>query len=545
MFELGTQINQNKKTNPAIFVTANLQGNRHYTSEASLYLIEKIFTNKKMLDSLTYYIVPCANPDAADLYFQNPYYSSNTNATPVNDDLDEQTDEDGYEDLNKDGLITMMRVKNPEGKWVVSDKDKRLMKKANAEKGERGVYHIYTEGIDNDLDGQYNEDLLGGNTIYSNFPHRFEHFKRPNSLFPLSETETYSIVKFIYNHSDIIMTITFGETNFCKQIPKTAKKGKINYNKIKLSKEQAENIKQDPNKKYTYKELLDLVKNYFGNEEVHTRWGYSFKKYTQYLPDDEAVEFLNEDIDNYKFIKSEYEKYQKSKNINEKRIKPNQAKNGSFELWSYFQLGIHTYSLDFWSLPIQKNDTSNKKVEKKKIEEKSFEENYLAYIDKYKLKEKYIEWKPFKHNQLGNVEIGGFVVGYDLNPPYQMLDSVFEQKIPWVFQLISYIPTIKFLKYETKKLGTNIYRLQVWVSNNSPLPYPTTMGILNQTPPPIVVGFKDDIELIDGLKNTPIQYINGNSVQKINWIIKTKSNKEITLKLNSDNCGNDELKIKF
>lgn len=82
-------------------------------------------------------------------------------------------DEDGPEDLNGDGYITLMRVKDPEGNYIIDPKEPRLMRLADPKKGEKGMYKIYSEGLDNDDDGQINEDPLGGVEINRNFPHDF------------------------------------------------------------------------------------------------------------------------------------------------------------------------------------------------------------------------------------------------------------------------------------------------------------------------------------------------------------------------------------
>jgi hypothetical protein len=77
-----------------------------------------------------------------------------------NDDLDDQEDEDGANDLDGNGFITQMRVKDPQGTWIPVPGDPGLLKKANTQKGDKGIYKLYTEGTDDDGDGKYNEDGL-------------------------------------------------------------------------------------------------------------------------------------------------------------------------------------------------------------------------------------------------------------------------------------------------------------------------------------------------------------------------------------------------
>jgi len=47
-------------------------------------------------------------------------------------------DEDGPQDLNKDGFITVMRVKDPAGTYMIDPDEPRLMKKADPKKRREG-----------------------------------------------------------------------------------------------------------------------------------------------------------------------------------------------------------------------------------------------------------------------------------------------------------------------------------------------------------------------------------------------------------------------
>ena len=64
--------------------------------------------------------------------------------------------------MNNDGLITMIRVEDVTGDYIKLKEDERIMSKANAKEGELGTYKVFSEGIDNDKDGNYNEDGEGG-----------------------------------------------------------------------------------------------------------------------------------------------------------------------------------------------------------------------------------------------------------------------------------------------------------------------------------------------------------------------------------------------
>src|SRR5690606_8922977 len=126
---------------------------------------------KTLLDNHAVYILPRVNPDGAEQMFATLKSFRRTNAAKFDADNDGRVDEDGPEDLNGDGFITVMRVKDPDGEYAPLADDARLMKRADAAKGEAGGWRVYWEGTDNDHDGFINEDGPGGVDLNRNFQH--------------------------------------------------------------------------------------------------------------------------------------------------------------------------------------------------------------------------------------------------------------------------------------------------------------------------------------------------------------------------------------
>ena len=173
--EIGKEISVDPKTLPAVLVVANMDGLRPLGSEGAIHLAESLVKNEDLLAKRSWYILAQGNPDAAARYFDRIKLINPGNATPANNDMDENTDEDDFNDLNGDGYITIMRQKHPEGNMIVVADEPRLMRKADTKDGETGIYRIFLEGIDDDGDGKYNEDIAGGTNVNLNFPHLFDH----------------------------------------------------------------------------------------------------------------------------------------------------------------------------------------------------------------------------------------------------------------------------------------------------------------------------------------------------------------------------------
>ncbi|MDD4108700.1 MAG: M14 family zinc carboxypeptidase, partial [Prolixibacteraceae bacterium] len=227
------EISNSKETCPAVFTGANFEGNYPVAAEGALMLIKMLLDSSQYLSGLKWYIMPMPNPDAAKGFFSKVKYNRTVNDFPINNDVDENIDEDGYDDLNGDGYITQMRVKSLDGTHIPYEKDPRLMIMADARKSERGIYKIYTEGTDNDIDGEYNEDSEGGINPGIAFPHLFPANTKEAGLYSGQTPEVYGILKFIFDHPEIAMVFTLGSSDFCLNPPESGRKGDPQTDKIK------------------------------------------------------------------------------------------------------------------------------------------------------------------------------------------------------------------------------------------------------------------------------------------------------------------------
>ena len=205
---------------PALLVAAGFEGDHLVGSEIALavarYLLENADTDaavKERLASSTIYIVPRVNPDGAENFFAPVKTGRRTNATPRDDDNDGRVDEDGPEDLNGDGFITVMRVRAPGGEYMTDPDEPRLMKRADPKKGESGAFRLFTEGVDNDGDGFINEDPSGGVDINRNFTHEYPYNKPDAGPHMVSEAESRALMDWVLAHRNIAAVLTFGQSD--------------------------------------------------------------------------------------------------------------------------------------------------------------------------------------------------------------------------------------------------------------------------------------------------------------------------------------------
>jgi len=260
LLEIGPEVKKDQKILPAVLVVANMEGTVPLSSEAALYLIKLILAESDVRKDLTWYVLPCGNPDAASGYFRKPLRVDPRNASPFNDDRDDQTDEDGVDDLDGNGIITAMRVKDPEGQWMPVPGEPRLMKRADWSKGEKGMYKLYTEGLDNDGDGAYNEDGPGGVNIGITFPHLFKSFTTTGGRWPGAEEESFRLIQFASDHREIGMAFVFGASNFCMNPPRGGRRGGADLTRLKIPERFASFLGADPEKTCTMEEVIKMVK---------------------------------------------------------------------------------------------------------------------------------------------------------------------------------------------------------------------------------------------------------------------------------------------
>lgn len=205
-----------KDSKPAIAVAGGVDGNHLLGKELALGFAGSMLKDantpeiKALLEKITFYIFPDVSPDATEQFFSEMKYERAVNARPTDDDKDFTIDEDPYEDLNKDGYITLIRVKDPSGKYIESDEDKRIMVEADLSKGQKGSYLLFSEGIDNDKDDSFNEDGAGGTNFNRNFTFNYEEFGINAGLYPMSEPETKAVADFLFGKFNVFAVFAFG-----------------------------------------------------------------------------------------------------------------------------------------------------------------------------------------------------------------------------------------------------------------------------------------------------------------------------------------------
>ena len=196
---------------PAYYYDGNIHASELTGAEVALHFAWYVLSRygndpriTRLLDTRTLYVRPKFNPDGADIALTTPN-SLRSTPRPYDEDRDGLLDEDPRDDLDGDRAMTQMRVPNPNGLWKISPSDSRVMVRRGDGELEGDFYDLLSEGIDNDGDGYFNEDGIGGIDMNRNFPRNWglEAEQSGAGPYPLSEPETRATIEFINGHRNI------------------------------------------------------------------------------------------------------------------------------------------------------------------------------------------------------------------------------------------------------------------------------------------------------------------------------------------------------
>jgi hypothetical protein len=581
---------------PAILVVANMEGSCPIASEAALELSKLLVGDwVDELDSRKYYIMPIGNPDGYFHFFEKPLFRCSRNALLRNDDNDDASDEDGPEDLNGDGYITLMRQAHPEGAWVKIEDNPILMRTAESGKGEKGEYRIFTEGIDNDGDGRINEDGPGGVNPGRNFPHNFKHYTKGGGRWAASEVESRAVMRFALDHPEIAMVLTFGRTNSLKSVPESSKKAEAGGEKYKLPEHIAEEAGLDPDIRYTLPELVEMGKEFTGYEDL------TEDMVLQFLGVGAAVNPDRNDLPYWSEISERYNDFIKEAELNGERLDPPGFSPGCVEEWAYYQYGVPSFSMDFWTVPVVKKEEEKEEgaLTPDEVEKMSNEEfielgaekigeflkasgapaQYTAemvimalqggmmttkkmaeMVRKMKKKEEaggademeqalydfdigaFVQWEPYDHPTLGEVEIGGKIPYSELAPPADSVPELLSKQLLFVRELAELIPKIAIEKVDVKRTASDVWKVDAWITNNGFLPYPTYQGERCQRPTPVIATIEGkSINLLEGKERKALKPLSGSGgVSKTSWLIRAGEGSSITIQATTRSAGTDK-----
>jgi murein tripeptide amidase MpaA len=421
------------ESKPAMYVDGNIHAGEVTGSVACIYLIDYLLSRydsdpvvRKLLDQRTFYILPRVNPDGAELYLTSPtMLRSSVRSYP---DWRQHQDPAGLhvEDINGDGEILLMRVRDDaHGAWKVDSDDDRIMVERTPRDLEGPFYHVFSEGVLRDEFGQLVQGVKWpfaaqptkyGLDLNRNFPAGYNPLTPGAGPYPLSEPETKNLVEFISQHKNIAGVLLY-----------------------------------------------------------HTYGGVLFRPHStipdKNFPGDDAAMYekvgkLGTEVTGYPVVCCYGDIW-----------------SGVLDDWCYEQLGLYAFTVELWDMvgraaPEKKANPVRQQTPE---ERRELELKLLQWNDRELAGQGFVRWQTFDHPQFGSVEIGGWRAKQcRQNPPPQYLQPECHKVTQFVLNYALALPEVHIEQVDVDSLGDGVYALSALVSNRGLLPTNISQMALKQ-----------------------------------------------------------------
>ena len=493
---------------PALWVDANLHASEVTGSTAALYLIHDLVTRygndeqvTRALNSRAFYIVPCVNPDGAEwaLADRPKEIRSSTRPYPYVENAIEGME--AGEDVDGDGRILQMRIKDPNGAWKVHPDHPRLMIRRDPVEVGGEYYRVLTEGFMKNYDGitiKVNPPREGLD-LNRNFPAnwRTESEQYGAGDFPTSEPEALNLVRFIFENRNITGTISY-----------------------------------------------------------HTFSGVLLRGMPE-KPDDEQIP---EDIWTLQKIGSkgrEITGYPDISMFHEFRYHPKQVTTGAFDEWAYEHRGIYAWTVEFWNPVKEAGIEDAKYIDWYREHPLEDDLKMLRWNDTILDGKGYVDWYEFNHPQLGKLEMGGWdFLHMWSNVPPEFLEREISRFPDWIVWHALIAPELGLRDVSVTPLGAETYNIRLVVENRGWLPTyvskkalerKVSRGVICEIQLPkgakLIAGKeREEPGELEGRAQIPASFIfdpgYGTSDRaKVEWIVKAKKGTKVKLSAKHERAG--------
>jgi murein tripeptide amidase MpaA len=433
---------------PALWVDGNIHATEVAGSIACLYFIRHLVRSysadaevRRCLDTRVFYVCPRINPDGAEWALADIPRLIRSSTRPYPHD-EEPIGGLKREDVDGDGRVLTMRIRDPQGAWKVSNLDPRLLVRRDPVETGGEYYRLLPEGRLEHYDGslitlQPRKEQLDLNR---NFPAdwRQEYEQFGAGPFPASEPEVHAVVSFIAAHPNIVGAVAF-----------------------------------------------------------HTYSGVLLRPYSHKADDALPVE----DLWTYQKIGArgtELTGYPNISVFHDFRYHPKEVITGSFDDWMYEHSGVFAWTVEIWSPQREAGITDYKFIDWYREHPVEDDLKLLKWNDEVLGGKGFVSWYPFDHPQLGPVELGGWDTLYTWsNPPQALLEKEIARFPPWLVWHLLISPRLTIHEASASWLGQDTWTVRLVVDNTGWLPsYVTKRALANK----LTRGVVCEIELPEGAR---------------------------------------------
>lgn len=498
---------------PAFYVDANIHATELSGSVAALKLIDTLLTGygvrdeiSRLLDTRTIYVVPRVNPDGAEWAMAESPRLIRSSVRPY------PYDEDSIEgleagDVDGDGRILMMRVRDANGAWKKHPSEPRLMVRRDPVEAGGEYYRIVSEGRLKAYDG-FNLPVAKPKTgldLNRNFPEEW----RPESAqigagdFPASEPEVRACVEFINKHRNICGGVFF-----------------------------------------------------------HTWSGVLLRPFGTKADDEMPPEDLwvfqtqgnkGEELTGYPAV-SVYHEF---------RYHPKEVITGTQD-WLYTELGSYAWVVEIWCPMREAGIKDYKYIDWFRNHPIEDDLKLLKWTDEIHKGRGYVDWYEFNHPELGPVELGGWDRFHTFsNPPPHLMEREVNKFPDWIIFLALMSPKLDHHSTHVTRLGEDLWRVDFGLHNTGYLPTDVSKLTRNRKHVRGVVAelkLPEGANLVEGkarIEGTQLEGRNNNHTlvsffpglnatqdrQRFTWIVRGLPGTELRVCASHDRAGRVEMSV--
>lgn len=497
---------------PAFWVDANIHATEVSPSTCALYAIHRFLgeyeTNaqvRQTLDTRAIYIVPRMNPDGAEMYLDERRRAVRSSTRPY--PLPEELDGLHEGDVDGDGRVLLMRLKDANGAWKIHPDEPRLLipREPNDLSGAGPYYRVLPEGTIRNYDGVTVKiaPRLEGLDLNRNFPIEWavESEQKGAGPYPTSEPEVRAVVQFIVDHPNITGGISF-----------------------------------------------------------HTYSGAYLRPYGTRSDDD----FPAEDLWTYQDIGKAATRitgYPAVSVFHEFKYHPKQTIKGVFDDWMYDHLGVYAWTCELWNPPgqagidMKKPDGKHQFIEWYRDHPVEDDLKLLKWNDEALQGKGFVPWYPFQHPQLGEVELGGWDEAYCWrNPPPHLMEKEIAPHAEFILWHTAISPCLSFREIRVEPLGEGAYHITAVVQNTGWLPTNVTARAAEKKlvrPCEVELTLPQGASLVSGLRKSEIGHLAGRALKKaglfgadptddrakVEWVLRAPQGSQIVITASGQRVG--------
>ncbi len=401
---------------PAFWADGNIHAAELTASTAVLYFLNELVTKygsdadiTQLLDTRVVYLCPRLNPDGAELALADRprHIRSSTRRYPFEEDPVEGLTP---EDIDGDGRVLSMRIADPHGAYKRCEADPRLM--VAREPGDFGgeYYRIIPEGYVKSYDGltvKVNPDVEGLD-LNRNFPSfwRQEFEQVGAGEYPTSEPEVRAMVDFVIRHPNIGAAISY----------------------------------------HTHSGVILRPMGTQSDDDMIPEDLWSIKRFSE----------LGAKLTGYPAISIWHDfKYHPKELI------------GGTQDWFYEHRGALFWVVEIWAPNREAGITDYQFVDWYREHSVEDDLKLLKWSDEHCGGKAHVDWKPFMHPQLGQVEIGGWdKMNFWRNPPPALREREAARFPKWMTKIALSLPKLELLRTEVRALGPDTWRVKLAVANS-------------------------------------------------------------------------------